>query len=434
MKHKSPILAFLLLALPVFLPAQSNRIYEFASPGINAGWPIVRPYDASRHLTRYISSDGRHHFALMYNDPTVADTFDIPYEIEILDFRVMNDVIYYCGKLRGGRTGVIGNAYINIPSAGMVSYNYFTSRHVEKYSRMVVYEDETTDAPRSRLVAIGEGSFPEGYAYAVTYIADAEGINITNNVKTRPMRRNENGMEMLEDICVVGQNIIIAGKNSDSENIGLILHKTTLANPLGTALDDIYRYPGAGTIADLRLTPSQQGDFMVAYRHQDSLHNDFTVLRAFKGQDLYNYCSQRYQKPLKGSVWDVIYMPVDHSCVLLENWADSTNNTWVVYLWYCATGVYQAPILSRSDYHFFSLARADNSHYLTSGITNCWMYWDKTLPPFYTQCFPSKWINVFPLPNEEFFHHIYSTEIYLESIENDGEGYMNQTSIQTICR
>ena len=359
--------------------AQFSSVMAYDAGITNGGATIVRNMSATEVVT-YVYTGGKHRFTYENNTTLAYSFFDLPTpsafdKIEIHDFRIINDVLYFCGRDLNANTGVLGTFkaidMLN-PVGTTVQVDYFDVPNTTMLNRMEAYADPTASGnPRVAAVGYLYGSCG---ASACGVWVDCEGFapgSMTANVSVfDSYYGTPNDYELWEDVVSTNDWVVLVGFGQMGGQQKMILRRFPKGNPTDPEIDNMYLYDEREIVAtnETRAVAIKTNDLAVAYRGVRSDNTtDFTKFRIFDINWMKNINSQEYVIPYKSYLWEMAYMERANRVVVLNDFPTPAFLSNFVYLIPYQSTTYNSVFVNDDDWHFYSVTNLDGNFFVGAG-------------------------------------------------------------------
>ena len=312
----------MLLALPVFLPAQSNRLYSLSGSVNYNEWPTVRAVDTTWHLTYCRSSvAGESCFTYVKNDGTSAKKIAWPDSLHIRDFQVVDGVVYFCGDNSASGVGIMGRMTIDTIMRPHAGVNYVEVESTRYLHRLVAYPHYLPFSNRVWLAAIGRSDSTHENVDVLVRCNNAQ--NAIGNYRIRRMHGDAaNGYERLEDIALSQGRIVMAGYYEGVTPVCVSMRRSQAWQMSSSELDTLYYYPDVPQAYDTHLTGGPGDTVALTYRSVKTSSSTskkyYSAVRFFKSGTMKNVSSWEIMKARKNSLQDVVYLYGERSLVMMD--------------------------------------------------------------------------------------------------------------------
>lgn len=380
MKQKLQILASLLLALPVFLPAQSNRLYSLSGSVNYNEWPTVRAVDTTWHLTYCRSSvAGESCFTYVKNDGTSAKKIAWPDSLHIRDFQVVDGVVYFCGDNSASGVGIMGRMTIDTIMRPHAGVNYVEVENTRYLHRLVAYPHCLPSSNRVWLAAIGRGD--STYENVDVLVRCDNAQNTIGYYKIRRMHGDAaNGYERLEDIAVSLGRIVMAGYYEGVTPVCVSMRRSQAWQMTSSELDTLYYYPDVTNAYDIHLTGGPGDTVALTYRSAKTSSSTskkyYSAVRFFKSGTMNNVSSWEIMKAKKNSLQDVVYLYGVRSLVMMDEEPERGLYFIAVPILPSVppTTTLTLPLLYKGSVSCQSLSAVGGTHLVAAGALPQWIY------------------------------------------------------------
>lgn len=375
---KKFILISMLLLPSLYVRAQYSSVLAYDSFAADRGTTIVRNMSSTEVVT-YVSNTETHRFTYENNSTLVYKYFELPSpafdKIIINDFRIINDILYFCGTNNGSSKGVLGTFKVTelLNSVGTpVQIDYFDVLRTTDLNRIEAYIDPGTSNPR--LAAVGYDRTGSCGPWACGVWVDCEGLmpgiaptslTVFGSFYSAP------DAEQWFDVVSTDDWVVLVGCGYISGQQGITLRKFHKGYPTDPIINDIYFFQESETVvwSETRAVSLRTNDIAVAYRGIRNIDvSDFTKFRVFDIDRMLNINSQEYVVPYKSYLWELAYTETADRVVVLNDFPTPAFLSNFVYLIpYQSTG-YTSVYAHDREWHFQSLTNLDGDFFVGSGV------------------------------------------------------------------
>lgn len=368
----------MLLALSVSAGAQYSSVMAEDAGLTDGGKAIVRNMSPTEVVTyvwtgtkrwfTYENSSSLNYKYIELNNPPLNN-------IVVEDFRIINDVLYFCGKDNNSGEGVLGtfktSDFFN-PAWTPVQVDYFTITGTTELNRMEVYKDPGTGAPR--IAAVGYDRNGSCSILAQGVWVDCEGyvpggtptsVSVFEAHCTAP-----NDVEQWHDVVSTNDWVVLVGYGNVGGQEGIALRRFHKGHPTDPEIDNIYIFnePEKVAWAETRAEFIKRNDMAVVYRGE-RVRNviDFDKFRIFDIDNMANINSQEYEVPYKSYLWEMAYMPNAKRVVVLSDFPTPAFLSNFSYIEPCQTTSYTSVYVNDDDWRFQSLTNLDGTFFVGAG-------------------------------------------------------------------
>ena len=355
--------------------AQFSSVMAYDTP--DGGATIVRNRSASEVIT-YVYTNGKHRFTYENNTSLNYRYFELPSptgfnKIEIRDFRIIDDVLYFCGANLGSNEGMIGCfkvAEMLNPPGILVNVDFFDVQYTSVLNRMEAYVDPATGSPR--VAAVG---YRYGYcgANACGVWVDCEGFlpgsSPTNVSVFKSYYLGPTDNELWEDVVSTDDWVVLVGFGLVGGQRKIILRRFHKGLPTDPEIDKMYLYAESEPVVaeETRAVSIQTNDMAIVYRGIRTYNTtDFTKFRIFDIDQMKNTNSQEYLIPYKSYIWEMAYMKQADRVVVLNDFPTPSLLSNFVYLIPYQTSAYSS-VFVNDDWHFYSVTNLDGGFFVGAG-------------------------------------------------------------------
>lgn len=298
-----------------------------------------------------------------------------PDSINVRDFRIINDWLYFCGENTNSKRGVIGVfklASFFFPVGTNTHFDFFEVSNTTTLFKMVAYMDPATNIPR--LAAVGYNRGNNCGVWACGVWVDCEGyapgasptsVSVFNSYYGAPSE-----IEQWNDVVATDDWVVLVGSGYIAGQKGLMLRKFHKGLPSDPELDNLYFYSESEAfVADeVRALTIINNDVAVAYRgiRIDNV-TDFTKFRIFDINSMHNINSQEYVVPYKSKINEVAYMELANQVVLINEFPSPVSISNFVYLTPYQTTTYNSVYVRDKTQYYWSVTNLDGNYFVGAG-------------------------------------------------------------------
>ena len=381
-KHLFFIAAAVALMLPVQAQYGSAIVYDTPLYGL---FPhsVVRNWTATE-VIEYHGDTQRpdiYQGYFVYKDNTTLfyNYAKMPDNIVVYDFRIFNDIVYFCGENKSTNEGVLGcfecmELKMLPPPPYEVHYKYAPIGSSTQLNRIVVYKDPISSV--LRVVALGYNSIvPCPGSYFCNMAVECRGLNPGGGTifySTRQAYSMAN-YEQWTDIVATDNYLAIVGFSQIGSDKGLIIRRCDPSDPLGPMMDDIYMYPFTEdlSIESIKALSWRNDTIIMAYPWRSQIGNNYTDIRFFHLGSMQNTKAEQYKNPSKTELYEMAYLPTSKKVIILEDF-DCTGSgqfsSCFVYINPLASTLpYSTPYVYDKTYRFKSVTNLDGNYFVGSG-------------------------------------------------------------------
>lgn len=373
---KKFILISMLLLPSLYVRAQYSSVLAYDTYAAERGITIVRNMSSTEVVT-YVSNTETQRFTYENNSTLVYKYFELPSpvfdKIIINDFRIINDVLYFCGTNNDSGKGVLGTFKVTelLNSVGTpVQIYYFDVLRTTDLNRIEAYIDPGTSNPR--LAAVGYDRTGSCGSWACGVWVDCEGLMpgvAPTSLTVFGSYYSAPDAEQWFDVVSTDDWVVLVGCGYISGQQGIILRKFHKGYPTDPIINDIYFFQESETILEGGAVSLRTNDIAVAYRGVRNIDvSDFTKFRVFDIDRMLNINSQEYVVPYKSYLWELAYTETADRVVVLNDFPTPAFLSNFVYLIpYQSTG-YTSVYAHDREWRFQSLTNLDGDFFVGSGV------------------------------------------------------------------
>ena len=375
---KKLLLITLLLMVSPFARTQFSSVMAEDPNYPRDAITIVRNLSNSEVIT-YVHDLGIHRFTYENNSSLFYNYIDLPSpyfdKIVVNDFRIVGEMLYFCGKnlaLNCGVLGVIKATPLRGPLPINAQIDYFDVAGTTVLFIMDAYIDPATNTPR--VAAVGYDRVSSCGMWACGVWVDCAGfmpsvtpssLSVFNSYYAGP-----GNYEHWSDVVSTNEWVVLVGAGYYGGQEGLMLrrfHKGNLADP---ELDNLYFYPESESLIweELRAVALNEDDIAVVFRGiRNNNVTDFTKFRVFDIGLMQNINSQEYVIPYKSLINEMAYMKGADRVVLVNDFPSPNYISNFVYLIPYQTTAYNTVYVHDQDWRFWSVTNLDGNFFVGSG-------------------------------------------------------------------
>lgn len=365
------------LMVSFWAKAQYSSVMSYDVGMPDGGTTIVRNMSNTEVIT-YVRNNTNHRFTyensstLAYKYIELSDpAFD---KVEVHDFRIIDNVVYFCGVNNNLGQGVLGSFYasdILNPVGTPISINCFTVSSITTLNRLNAYIDPATERPR--VAAVGHKNGSCGAWFCGVWV-DCEGLLPSStyaNISVYDSFYGGTGdFELWMDVVSTNDWVVLVGYGLQGRQNGLVLRRFHKGNPTDSEIDKMYFYKELETIAwdEIRAVYIKNDDIAVAYRGiRNNNVTDFTKFRIFDINQMKNVNSQEYVIPNKSYLWEMAYMEHADRAVILNDFPNLDYRSCFAFLIPYQTTAYNSIYVNDKDWRFQSVTNLDGIFFVGVG-------------------------------------------------------------------
>ena len=365
-----------MLMFSPFVRAQFSSVMA-EDPNYIGNYSIVRRLSDSEVIT-YVRDDNHHQFTYENSSTLTYNYFDLPSpefdKIIVEDFKIIDDMLFYCGENVDSNKGVVGTFYAtSLQSLGaLVQVDYYYIDNTTDLDALEVYIDPVTNMPR--LAVVGYNRVGNCGIWACGVLVDCDGclpgvaptsITVFESYYVAP-----NEMEQWQDVVATDNWVALVGYGHIGGRDGIIFRRYPKGNPFGTETKYFYFYaesesPIAEEIHALYL---RDEDIAIAYRSvRDDNVSDVTKFRIFDIGLMSNVNSQEYVVPYKSQLGEMAYMKKADIVALLNFFSSPNYIANFVYMIPYQMTPYNSVFVHDDRWDFGSVTNLDGNYFVGSG-------------------------------------------------------------------
>lgn len=220
MNTKNLFTISVLLLSSLFTKAQFTSVIAEDTNIVNGETSIVRNLSSTEVIT-YHRDNKNGHFTYENNSTSLLyNSFDIAEpELYVLDFRIVNNLIYFCGvntKTKYGFLGTFNVTNLQNATSAPVQYRWFDISSTTRLNRLVAYMDPSLGP---RVVAVGyDGNGPCG-VWACGVVVDCTNflpsgaMPVSVNWRTA-FYLTSSDHEIWEDVVITNNLVVLVGSGA----------------------------------------------------------------------------------------------------------------------------------------------------------------------------------------------------------------------------
>lgn len=369
-----------MLAASLFARAQFASVEANDVNITDDGYTTVRRLSDTEVIT-YIKSTYSHMFTyennstLSYNyiDLGLYPSFD---KIKVWDFKIIDDILYFCGEDYGQGVGIIGTfdaSLLRGPLGVNVHIEFFEVQNTTVLTRLEAYYDLSTSFPR--VAAVGLNGLPGCGVWACGRMVDCADFWPGTGMATVSVNGTYfgggNEIEQLFDVVSTNDWVVIVGYGNVGGQSGLMLRRFPKNNPMDPEVHNMYFYGDPYPMVaweEVRAVALKENDIAVVYRGERVNNQiDFTDFRLFEINSMVNFNTQEYDVPNKSYIWEMAYMNIADRVVVLENFPAAYFSSNFVHLDPYQTSPYTSVFVYDDEWLFRSVTNLDGSYFVGAG-------------------------------------------------------------------
>lgn len=373
---KKIILIWMVLLSSVFARAQYSSVMVEDATLQDGGSTIVRKMSNTEVVT-YFKGETSHRFTYENNSALTYIFRDLPptfNEITVLDFKIIKDIVYFCGKNSNSGMGVLGTFFvldlINTSLSSM-QVDYFEISNTTELNRIEAYIDPVSTMPR--LAAVGYNRFGPCGPWACGIWVDCEGYMPGSppiSCTVFESFYSALDVEQWSDVVLTDKWVVLVGFGDVGGQQGLMLRRFHKGMPTDPEIDNIYIFNEYDQVVwdETRAVFLKNNDIAVVYRGDRNTDvTDFTRFRVFDINNMVNINSQEYEVPHKSYIREMAYMEEADRVVLLNDFSTPVILSNFAYLIPYQTTSYTSVYVHDKEWRFMSLTNLDDYFFVGAG-------------------------------------------------------------------
>lgn len=304
--------------------------------------------------------------------PLPSPNFD---SIVVNDFRIINGLLYFCGKNGASNKGVIGVfalADLLGPVGSSVNFAYYELDNTTSLNRMVAYIDPTTNNPR--LAAVGQNKNNSCGVWVCSVWVDCPdllpGATTASVTVYRSYYLGTSDAELWNDVVATDDWVVLVGSGYNSGQQGVVLRRFHKGFPTDPEINKFYIYSESNRLVseEVRALPIRENDVAVAYRGvRNNNVTDYTKFRIFDIDAMLNINSQEYVVPYKSMLNEMAYMKQADRVVLVNEFPSPQTMSNFVYLIPYQSSYYPSVYVHDGAWRFWSVTDLDGKKFVGAG-------------------------------------------------------------------
>lgn len=373
------ILVFLiLLMIAPFVGAQfSSVMAEDPAYGGDA-YTVVRRLSNSEVIT-YVHGIGLHRFTYENSSTLSYNYIDLPSpsfdNIRLNDFRIIDNVLYFCGENLALGHGVLGSfktTYLLGPLGTTAQIVFADVSTVSTLFRMDAYIDPATGNPR--LSVVGSDRISSCGPWVCSVWVDCPDFSPGATVASYSVYQSYSALpfdiEHWSDVVSTDNWVVLVGSGFYGGQEGLFLRRFPKGDPSDPEINIVYFYPESEHLIEeeVRALFLEKDDIAVAYRGP-RINNvtDYTKFRVFRIGSMDNISSQEYVVPDKCLINEMAYMKRAGRVVLASDFPSPDQMSNFVYLLPYQSTPYPTVYVHDKDWRFWSVTDLDGYYFVGAG-------------------------------------------------------------------
>ena len=367
-----------MLMLSPFVNAQYSSVIAEVPNLSGDGITIVRNLSDSEVIT-YVKSNTIHQFSYEESSTMSYNYINLPSldfdKIKVHDFRIINDVVFFCGEDTDNNYGVLGTfkaAELRPSISPTVHIDYFELSDIKTLTRLEAYIDPVSGNPR--VSAVGYSRIGPCGIWACGVMVDCANflpygttanVSIYNSYYDNILNENE----LWYDVVATDKWVVLVGFGHLGGQEHLTLRKFPKGNPTDPEMDFLYFYNEPRYVANEETfaVHLKDDEMAVSYRGTHLVNvTDFADFRIFNLNTMLNINSQEYLVPYKSYLDEMAYMNKPNYVVSLHHFPTPTFGANFVYLIPYQTSPYTS-VYAHDTWDFRSVTNLDNNYFVGTG-------------------------------------------------------------------
>lgn len=375
---KRILLLVFLLMLSSFAEAQFSSVMT-EDPNYRSDSPTIVRRLSDTEVITYVRAISLHRFTYENNSTLSYNYIDLtssPFDnIVINDFRIIDDLIYFCGSNISSGFGVLGvikASYLLSSLGTTVPVDFFDIQGTSELYRLDVYIDPTTNTPR--VTAVGYYRNPSCGMWACGVGVDCAGLMPGTLAPTCSVFYSYNNspldIEHWEDVVSTTEWVVLVGAGYLNGQEGLFLRKFPKGNPSDPEVFNIYFYPESESLMwnEVRAEYLKENEIAVVYRGtRVDMVTNYTKFRVFDISSMANFISQEYVVPYKCFIHEMAYMERAERVVLASMFPSPVMMAHLVYITPYLNVPYPTVYVHDKLWNFCSVTNLDDDYFVASG-------------------------------------------------------------------
>lgn len=378
---KRILLIFILSLFPLTMRAQYTSVMSQDILIEETGYTIVRNLSDTEVIT-YIhglqSGQSVHRFTYENNSVLMYHYVDLPSlpfdSIIVIDFRIIDNILFFCGENTITKVGVIGTIDVSALtiSGATIHIDYIDIHGTEVLNRLVAYWDLNTGNPRVAAVGYKNRICNVWRCGVLVDCANFLPGSLSANIAAYDLYSGGlSDIEQCFDVVETDDWVVTVGYGRLGGQDGLMLRRFKKNAPMDPAeLDNLYFYKVTEKVVpnETRAVHIKENDIAVVYRGERIPNvTDFTGFRMFEIHSMNNINSQEYDVPYKSYIHEMAYMKQAELAVVLNDFPISATKSHFAYLIPYQSASYNSVFVHDDEWDFMSVTNLDGKFFVGSG-------------------------------------------------------------------